>query len=376
MQATENPHATENLAEADRLMTVCNSCRYCEGLCAVFPAMELRRSFTDGDLNYLANLCHNCGACYVDCQFSPPHEFNVNVPQVLAKVRTDSWRSYAWPGALQPLFDRNGFAIAVIAALSVAAFILGFALWHDPQVLFADTGSFYRLMPHNIMAATFLAVSGFALLALTMGFRNFWKDVGASRVTGDDNPSLWQAFRDTLSLRYLDGGGVGCNNEDERPKDLRRLFHHLTFYGFLLCFASTISGTVLHYIFDNPAPYGWLELPKLLGIPGGIGLSIGASGLLHQKLRRDPGMMDIPRLGMDTAFIAMMGLAGFSGLLLMALRTTPAMGAMLALHLGVVFALFLTMPYGKFVHGLYRVGALVLYAIERRTERVATARPV
>ena len=36
------------MEEADRLMTVCNSCRYCEGLCAVFPAMEMRRAFPDG----------------------------------------------------------------------------------------------------------------------------------------------------------------------------------------------------------------------------------------------------------------------------------------------------------------------------------------
>jgi citrate/tricarballylate utilization protein len=86
-------HATSTLAEADRLMTVCNSCRYCEGLCAVFPAMEMRRAFSDGDLNYLANLCHSCGACYVDCQFSPPHEFDVNVPLVLARARNDSYRA-------------------------------------------------------------------------------------------------------------------------------------------------------------------------------------------------------------------------------------------------------------------------------------------
>src|SRR6201987_2579138 len=119
-------HATEALTEADRLMTVCNSCRYCEGLCAVFPAMEMRRAFSDGDLNYLANLCHSCGACYVDCQFSPPHEFNINVPQTLARVRGDSYAAYAWPGALSGFFTRNGLTLSVAFALSVASFVYGF----------------------------------------------------------------------------------------------------------------------------------------------------------------------------------------------------------------------------------------------------------
>ena len=44
------------------------------------------------------------------------------------------------------------------------------------------------------------------------------------------------------------------------------------------------------------------------------------------------------------------------------------MGTMLAIHLGFVFGFFLTMPYGKFVHGLYRFAALVRYAKERRLE--------
>ena len=112
-------------------MTVCNSCRYCEGLCAVFPAMEMRRAFSDGDLNYLANLCHGCGACYTDCQFSPPHEYNVNVPQTLAIARAESYAAYAWPRAFSGLFARNGLAISMIAALSVAAFIFGFAAFND-----------------------------------------------------------------------------------------------------------------------------------------------------------------------------------------------------------------------------------------------------
>ena len=58
-------------------------------------------------------------------------------------------------------------------------------------------------------------------------------------------------------------------------------------------------------------------------------------------------------------------LTSLTGLLLLAFRATPAMGTLLAIHLGVVLALFLVMPYGKFVHGIYRSAALVRYALER-----------
>jgi citrate/tricarballylate utilization protein len=362
-------HATEALHEADRLMTVCNSCRYCEGLCAVFPAMEMRRSFSDGDLNYLANLCHSCGACYADCQFSPPHEFHVNVPQTLAKVRNDSFKSYAWPRALAPLFDRNGLAVGVVTALSVAAFLFGMMAFTDPSVMFSahvGPGSFYRLMPHNMMAAIFGAAFLFAVVAMVMGFRMFWRDIGATMAAKTAGLSVWEAMKDASRLRYLDGGGVGCMNEDERPTDRRRLFHHFTFYGFLLCFASTTTATFYHYLVGRTAPYAWYDLPVVLGTIGGICLLVGPAGLLWAKFKRDEVLRDDSRLGMEMAFTLMLFLVSLTGLLLLVLRETPAMGTMLALHLGFVFGFFITMPYGKFVHGIYRFGALVLYAKERR----------
>jgi citrate/tricarballylate utilization protein len=362
-------HATEALAEAARLMTVCNACRYCEGLCAVFPAMEMRRTFTDGDLNYLANLCHSCGACYVDCQFSPPHEFNINVPRVLGEVRAQSYADYAWPPALSGLFARNGLAIGLIAALSVAAFIAGFVAWHDPPALFAvhtGPGAFYRLMPHNVMVAIFGAAFLYAIVASAMGMRAFWRDIGESAATLTQPASLWQAVKDAATLRHLDGGGAGCFNE-EAPTDRRRLYHHLTFYGFLLCFASTSAATVYHYALGRAAPYAWYDVPVVLGTLGGLGLMVGPVGLLAAKLRRESQMLDRASLGMDVAFLAMLFLTSLTGLALLVLRETAAMGLLLALHLGVVLALFLTFPYGKFVHGLYRFLALVRYASEKRS---------
>jgi citrate/tricarballylate utilization protein len=362
-------HETATLEEAARVMTVCNACRYCEGLCAVFPAMEMRRTFADGDLNYLANLCHSCGACYVDCQFSPPHEFNINVPRVLGEVRAQSYAAYAWPSALSGLFVRNGLAIALITALSVAAFIAGFVAWHDPAALFAvhtGPGSFYRLMPHNVMVGIFGAAFLYAIVASVMGMRAFWRDIGEPAATLVQPDSLWQAVKDAATLRYLDGGGAGCYTADDAPADRRRLCHHLTFYGFLLCFASTTAATFYHYLAGRAAPYAWYDLPVMLGTLGGIGLLVGPAGLMAAKLRRNPDLADRASLGMDIAFLVMLFLTSLTGLALLALRETAAMGLLLALHLGVVLALFLTFPYGKFVHGLYRFLALVRYARERR----------
>jgi citrate/tricarballylate utilization protein len=358
---------TEALREAERLMTICNACRYCEGLCAVFPAMEMRRTFSQADLNYLANLCHQCGACYPDCQYSPPHEFNVNVPGALAKVRNESYARYVWPSSLSGVFARNGLIVTLATALSVAGFIIGFVAFTAPAALWsAQAGDFYKVMPHSAMVALFGAAAVYAVVAFVVSLRAFWRDI-----RGDEPRAgfagLWQAVGDTATLRYLDGGGGGCTSETDAPSTQRRLYHHLTFYGFLLCFGATSVATLYHYAFGWHAPYAFWSLPVLLGIAGGIGLLIGPVGLFVLSGRRDPVLTDSAQRGMDTAFIAMLFLVSVTGFALMLLRSTPSMGMLLALHLGVVLGLFLSLPYGKFVHGLYRFLALVKYAVERRT---------
>lgn len=361
--------ATESLQEAERLMTVCNSCRYCEGLCAVFPAMEMRRAFAEGDLNLIANLCHNCGACYDDCQFTPPHDFAVNVPQTLARVRRESWEAYVWPRACAGLLRHNATALALGTAGCIALSLVLIAWLRDPALLFSaqrGPGAFYRIVPHNVLAAVFGGVFLYAAIALFMGPRAFWRDVSEADPLPSEGGSLWQAMREAGSLRYLDGGGAGCADEEDQPRDNRRLFHHLTFYGFLLCFASTSVATLYHYLVGREAPYAWWEPPVVLGTLGGIGLVIGPVGLLTARLRRRPELGDPGQHAMDNAFTALLLFTSLSGLALLLLRETAAMGTTLAVHLGFVAAFFLAMPYSRFVHGLYRFAALVRYAAERR----------
>ena len=102
-------------------MQICNACRYCEGFCAVFPAMTRRLEFGKADVHYLANLCHNCGACLHACQYAPPHEFAVNVPRAMAQVRAQTYAEYAWPRALGALYRRNGLALALAPAAGARA---------------------------------------------------------------------------------------------------------------------------------------------------------------------------------------------------------------------------------------------------------------
>ena len=357
---------TENQKEAIRQMAVCNACRYCEGLCAVFPAMELRRQLTSSDVDYLSSLCHSCGACYYDCQYAPPHEFSINIPSTMTQLREDTYATYVWPGFLAPMFKANGIKIAVVTAIAVALFVIGFIWFTEPAVLFAsgsEEGAFYRAMPHSVMALLFGAVFLFAIIATFLSVRRFWLATGAGgSMTWR---SLWQASRDAGKLRYLDGGGMGCMHKDDTPSNSRRLSHHFTFYGFLLCLASTISGTLMHYVFGVEAPYPFLSPTVVLGTLGGIGLIIGPIGLLRARREKDAALKGGTDSGMDIAFIYMLLCTSATGLLLMVLRATPAMGILLAVHLGVVFSLFITMPYGKFVHGFYRYAALIRHAHEQ-----------
>jgi citrate/tricarballylate utilization protein len=354
------------LEEAERLMTVCNACRYCEGLCAVFPAMEMRKAFASADLNYLANLCHNCGACYVDCPFTAPHEFDVNVPKTLAAVRTQSYEAYAWPRFLAPLFMRNALVLTVAMPAGIALFILFVTLHGHPLRSAAGPADFYALIPHQAMVLLFGASFLYAILAIVLGGRAFWRDIGPGPAGTSMSKALWRACRDAASLRYLDGGGDGCSGALESKSDHRRLFHHLTAYGFLLCFSATSVATLYHYLWTLEAPYAWWQLPVLLGSAGGIGLVVGTVGLLAEKLRRDRALRNPRQNGMEIAFIALLFLAAASGLLLTALRAGAALPALLAIHLGFVLALFLTLPYSKFVHALYRFLALVRAAQERQ----------
>ena len=348
--------------QARRFVEICNACRYCEGYCAVFPAIELRRQFTSGDLSYLANLCHDCRGCYYSCQYAPPHEFALNLPKAFADLRLETYERYAWPRSFAALFRRSGMAASVLALLCTALFV-----WLARTPLVAahseSTGAFYAVIPEGAMIAVTGAAFLFAMLALVVGVVNFWRDTNSASAL--DAPSVLAAFADIFTLRNLGGGGDGCNNKNEAFSQSRRYFHHALFYGFLLCFSSTCTAAVYEHIFGWISPYPLLSLPVLLGAVGGIAMLVGIVGLIQIKVAADPAPASQLLLDIDYAFLVLLFLAAATGLILLAARSGAAMGALLAVHLGVIVSLFLILPYCKFVHGIYRAAALLRYAAER-----------
>jgi citrate/tricarballylate utilization protein len=349
-------HATELTREGARVMTVCNSCRYCEQYCPAFQAMEERVTFAQADLNYLANLCHGCGECLYACQYAPPHEFAINVPKTFAQLRVQSYEQYAWPAALGAAFRRMGVATSLLLAAVMIAVLLGATLGLNANGLSnpGTAADFYAVVPHRAMVAVFGGVGLFALAALAIGVARCRRDLRDAHA----EPAGGSALRDVLTLRHLHVAGQDCVTQREVRTPWRRVFHHATFYGFALCFASTCVATLYHW-HGWLAPYGYTSLPVLLGTAGGLGLVIGTAGLLLQ--RRDPALSSPSDRGLDRAFLALLLLTAATGLLLLALRESTAMGALLIVHLGMVLALFLSLPYGKFVHGLYRAVALHRY---------------
>jgi citrate/tricarballylate utilization protein len=347
--------------DAARQLQICNACRYCEGFCAMFPAMTRRLEFAVADTHFLANLCHNCGACLHACQYAPPHEFAVNIPRVMAKVRRQSHVRYAWPGALAGLYQRHGVGLVLVLTLLLALGLRGLM-----QTATVGAG-FYDWLPHNTLVAVFAPVFVWALWAILVAVSRYGRDMRrvTTAVAGNAH-SVGQATHNALTLRYLDGGhGDGCNNADDAFSHARRHAHHLTFYGFALCFASTSVATLFHYLWGWSAPYDLPSLPKVLGVVGGLMLCVGTASQFALKMRRHPLQGDPAQNSSDHGFMVLLFVIAASGLGLWLARGMALLPWALALHLGAVMTLFVTAPYGKMVHGFFRWMALNRHAVEQ-----------
>jgi citrate/tricarballylate utilization protein len=361
----------EIVQEAERQLTICNACRYCEGYCPVFPAIEIRRDFTQGDVFYLAHLCHDCRACYYACMYTPPHEFAINIPQLLSEVRVATYRRWSWPALLARSFTerRIGYSLVGVVAALVLCTSLALVPLNKMFALHLGPGAFYEVIPYLAMRIPALALFLYAICIWLKGGAHYWKETGSALRHPGSLKAVATAIGNALGLRYLKGGGPGCFYPEERPSMARRIYHSLTFWGFLSAFLSTTLAAIFQEFFHWLPPYPLTSAPVIFGSAGGVALILGTGGLIWFKVRSDPAPAGAGASGLDYAFLFTLGLTALTGMLTLIFRATAGMGSLLIIHLALIAALFITAPYGKFVHFVYRSLALIQYEIERTESR-------
>ncbi len=355
------------LAEAGRQLDICNACRYCEGLCAVFPALERRTILGAGDITQLANLCHDCRACYDACMYSPPHEFAVDIPLALSAVRVADYHRYVWPQRVPRVL--RGWAGLISGSLVAVALVLGLAVAHagwsglisHPQ----HAASPYQLIPYAELLVLMLAAAAFGISVMAAAGVSYWRQVG-----GAPRGLTWVAVRgaswDAITLKYLRGGGDDCYYpDDERPSPARRRLHMLVTGGFCLCLVSTIAAAFAQDALGDAPPYPWLSVPVLAGTIGGISLIIGCAGLIGLKRHSSPVTSLAEMTVKDYGLLAALGFLALTGLATLLSRDTSASHLVLLIHLSAVVESFAMAPYSKFIHVVFRSLALVRDHLER-----------
>ena len=157
-----------------------------------------------------------------------------------------------------------GLAAGMIALMFAATLVVNGGILPRP----AGTGDFYAVVPHDVMIALFGGVFLFAIAAIWIGARRFWRDMEGAAEPARGFDAIIRALRDVLTLRHLHGSGENCTSAEERRTPWRRWSHHCTFYGFLFCLSHCIrleGALCVHQPASDPRDH------RRCGAPGGFG---------------------------------------------------------------------------------------------------------
>ncbi len=352
----------ELFSEARRQLTVCNSCRYCEAYCPVWPTLERLTDLTDGDVKHLSNLCHDCQDCFTACMYVAPHEFALNPPEVFSTIRLQMYRDYTWPA--RPRWTRGLPGIAALTAGVALVVIALAALLHTETARIGSAASPYRLLPHWVLVGVVSAPVAWGVVVMVIAASRYWRDVHGSLLSLA-RPRIWLlTIIDGLWLRHMRGGGADCTYPGDDASGSRRRYHMCLVGGLMLCFASTVAAGVQEEFLGWQPPYPFFSVPPLTGTIGGIGMIAGCAGLLLQKRDSETRAGSQAMRRADYVLLWSLAALAVTGLLTLLLRATPAFLPILVIHLVTVITCFAVAPYTKFMHFVYRLLSIYKYRLD------------
>lgn len=328
--------------------------------------MERRTKFGKEDIVYLANICHDCQDCYQACPYTPPHELAINIPRLLSEVRLTTYREYAFPRVMSRAFERHktwaiGLSLACLLLAVGAALLVGPA--SRLLALHQEPGSFYDIFPYADIVIAGVAVGAVVLAIYLHDFFGFISAVRQSKRTASIGAFLGAA-RDVLTHGGFRGGGAGCTHDEMVESRKFLLSHLLMFYGFLSALAATILAAVIQDGFGIMPPYPLISFPVLFGTAGGVMMVYGSLSVAYCKLAGTKVAVFDKMSKLDFVFLQSLALVSITGFLTLVFRETAFLGVLFTIHMGLVLAMFVTAPYGKFIHFVLRYASLVVNRLE------------
>ena len=334
----------------------CYQCATCSVVCALapedapFPRRQMLRAQWGLTDQVMADpaiwLCHNCGDCTTHCpRGAKPGE-------VLAALRNKAIRHFAVPRFLGALLSRPAGLVALLltGALVFGALALVGPMGKSDAAAPERAFEFANLYPLWLIETFFFSLSGLIVVAFLAGIARF---VRALRASGADGPILTGLVPAGLAI-MAHSRFAQCGQERGRY-----IGHLATFWGFLgLAGVSTVVGFA--------TMFGVMETPlaqtnplKILGNASGLAAIVGVVLLLADRVR-DP-IKRAASTYFDWFFVwALTGVIA-TGALIQFLRlaqAVPWMYVWYVVHLVLIFALFVSAPYTKFAHAVYRTVAM------------------
>lgn len=333
--------------EAIRQLQICNACRYCEGYCSVWDALDRRHDIAESDVYYFSSLCHDCRECYVVCPFTEPHEYALNIPKILGTVRLETYEKNIKPdfmkGAIRHPLSFSS-AVTAISLVGVFLFIFiekgNFSLFHTYTLEEAISPSIYRIttVPIYLYVLFLWALEGYS----------YWRTISPSSVaSGVGIRPVIMGIYDAFSHRNFKGGGAGCNFPEEKSRNFRLIFHPMVLFGFIAALISISFYPDTSPVFAYPYLAG-----SLLMFVGSTSLILGKK--ISWKSAEVKGMT-----GIDLPFSILLSLSGITGVILIAFLGSGHDWIVFAIHDAFILSLFLIAPFGKFIHPVFRILALI-----------------
>jgi quinone-modifying oxidoreductase, subunit QmoC len=335
----------------------CYQCATCSAVCdlapvdAPFPRRQmLQAQWGLGDAlaaDPSVWLCHQCNDCTVRC----PRDAKPG--DVLQAVRSLTIERLAFPHAIGSLVAGARLTWPLLIGLPV---LFWAALLYLTGHLAVPAGlpekwAYEALVPHRFIYSVFFPVAAWVVIAAWVGGSRFWALLGGS---GQRQGSFLAGLVPTL-------GEIATHNRFGKCTTAkpRQLGHLTLFWGFVG--AAVTSGLLIVgiYVQHLEMPLALAHPYKILGNASMALLLVGIAMLAGSRLgdARAAGAST----AFDTFFLGLVVLVVLTGTAVEMVRLAGDAGlglTLYVLHLGVVMSLFLTFPYSKFAHMLYRTLAL------------------